>query len=82
MTVAAVVFDWGGTLTEPIVIDELDELWRVVARHVAPEREQEVAAHMARVEAECWARVSIDQKAFSLGQVLARCSEELGMDAI
>ncbi|HZN14258.1 MAG TPA: HAD family hydrolase [Acidimicrobiales bacterium] len=81
MTVDAIVFDWGGTLTLPITLDELDELWHVVARHIAPDREDEVAAHMARVEAECWARVNTDQKAFSLGALLERCSEELGMDA-
>src|SRR5207302_5666082 len=59
----------------------LDELWHVVARHIAPDREAEVAAHMERVEAECWERVNIDQKAFSLTELLERCSKELGMDA-
>ena len=80
MTVDAVIFDWGGTLTEPVLLDELSELWHVVARHIAPDREDEVAEHMERVEAECWARVNTDQRAFSLTELLERCSRELGMD--
>jgi putative hydrolase of the HAD superfamily len=79
--VDTVIFDWGGTLTEPVLLDELDELWRVVARHIAPDRVDEVAAHFTKVEAECWARVETDQRAFSLTELLERCSKELNMDA-
>jgi putative hydrolase of the HAD superfamily len=81
LTLGAVIFDWGGTLTMPISLDELDELWHVVARKIAPDREAEVAAHFEKVEAECWERVYTDQKAFSLTELLERCSVELGMDA-
>ena len=81
MAVEAVIFDWGGTLTEPISLDELDSLWQVVAHHIAPDREAEVAAHCRKVEDELWERVYIDQQAFSLTQLLERCSNELGMDA-
>ena len=81
MTVAAVIFDWGGTLTDPISLDELDSLWDVVAGHIAPDRKDEVAAHFRKVEDELWQRVYEDQRAFSLTQLLERCSAELQMDA-
>ena len=81
MTVTAVVVDWGGTLTEPIMLDELDSLWQVVAEKVAPDRAAEVASHFRRIEDECWARVETDQQAFSLTELLERGSHELGMDA-
>jgi putative hydrolase of the HAD superfamily len=79
--IRALIFDWGGTLTEPISLDELDSLWEVVAKHIAPDRADEVAAHFRRVEDELWERVYVDQQAFSLTQLLERCSAELQMDA-
>ena len=81
MSVHALIFDWGGTLTAPISLDELDSLWDVVAGHIAPDRKAEVAAHFHRVEDELWQRVYEDQQAFSLTQLLERCSAELHMDA-
>ena len=53
MTIRGVIFDWGGTLAEYASID-LEDLWRLAARHLAPEREAEVAARLA----ESWSPVT------------------------
>ncbi len=80
MTVTAVVFDWGGTLTDPLNFDELTDLWRLAARHISPEREDEVCARLEQIEEAFWSRVAVDQQAFSLSQILQQASRELGVD--
>ena len=80
MTIEAVVFDWGGTLTDPLNFDELEDLWRLAARHIAPDREDELCARLEQIENDLWAGIAVDQKAFSLGQILERASAELGVD--
>jgi putative hydrolase of the HAD superfamily len=75
----AVVFDWGGTLSVYVDIDMVD-MWRMAARHLAPEREEELCAKMVLVEAEAWARVAVDQHSFTLAQLLAQASEAVGLD--
>ena len=53
MTVEAVVFDWGGTLTPFSDVDLLD-LWRAAARVLAPERAEELASALAAAERAWW----------------------------
>ena len=53
MSVEAVVFDWGGTLTPYHHVDLFD-LWRVAAAVLAPGREDEVAAALVRAEQQWW----------------------------
>ena len=55
MTVEAVVFDWGGTLTPHHTVDLLD-LWRAAARVLAPDRVEEVATALAAAERRWWER--------------------------
>jgi len=55
MSVRAVVFDWGGTLTPFHSVDLLD-LWRVAARVLAPERSDELAEALVAAEREWWGR--------------------------
>ena len=79
MTVQAVIFDWGGTLSTFADIDMLD-MWRLAARHLAPEREEEVCARLVAVEAASWERIAVDQRSTTLSSLLRTASEELGLD--
>jgi putative hydrolase of the HAD superfamily len=75
----AVVFDWGGTLSHFAEVDMLD-MWRLAARHLAPDREDELCARLVAVEEAYWATTATTQRSATLGQLLARASEELGLD--
>ena len=44
--IEAVVFDWGGTLSIYADID-IEDMWRLAARHMAPDREDELCARGA-----------------------------------
>jgi putative hydrolase of the HAD superfamily len=79
MAVEAVVFDWGGTLSTLASVD-LADMWRLAARHLAPDREDEVMAKLAAVEAASFARIAVDQRATTLTSLLALASAELGLD--
>ena len=79
MTVDAVVFDWGGTLAIYAGI-EMADMWRLAARHLAPDREEEVCAGLAAVEEASWARIAVDQRSTTLASLLATASAELGLD--
>lgn len=78
-----VLFDWGGTLSVFVDI-EMEDMWRVAAKHVAagsdPLREDEIRARLVEVEAEAWAALAVDQRSFTLAQLLARASEALRLD--
>jgi putative hydrolase of the HAD superfamily len=79
MSVEAVVFDWGGTLSVWADVD-MEDMWRLAARHLAPEREEELTAKLVAVEAASFARISVDQTATTLSSLLALASAELGLD--
>lgn len=79
MTVEAVVFDWGGTLAVYAGI-EMAAMWRLAARHLAPDREDEVCARLAAVEEASWARIAVDQRSTTLASLLTTASAELGLD--
>ena len=53
MTVEAVLFDWGGTLSEHVPVDLLD-MWRAAARVLAPDDPEPVAAALLAAEQEWW----------------------------
>ena len=75
----AVIFDWGGTLSE-FVDAELVDAWRLAARHIDPEHEDEITERLLRVEAEFWATTSSHQRSATLADLMARAAEELGLD--
>jgi putative hydrolase of the HAD superfamily len=79
MGIDAVVFDWGGTLSVWAEVDMVD-MWRLAARHLAPDREDELTARLVAVEGESWARIAVDQRATTLSSLLALASAELGVD--
>jgi len=79
VTVEAVIFDWGGTLS--VFIDsELVDAWRLAARHLAPDREDELTARMVAVEAAFWATTSTHQRSATLADLLSAAARELQLD--
>jgi len=80
VAVDAVIFDWGGTLSI-FVEAELVDAWRMVARHLAPDREDEVTGALVAVEEEFWATTSTHQQSGTLAQLLAAATDRLGLDA-
>ena len=79
MTVEAVIFDWGGTLSEFVDL-ELVDAWRLAARHIDPAHADEVAARLVRVEADFWATTASHQRSATLADLLAKATAELGLD--
>lgn len=77
--IEAVVFDWGGTLATYADIEMID-MWRLAARHLAPDREDEVCARLVAVEEASWARIAVDQRSTTLSSLLAAASADLGLD--
>jgi putative hydrolase of the HAD superfamily len=77
--VRAVVFDWGGTLSE-FVKAELVDAWRLVARHLDPAREDEITSRLAQVEADFWATTASHQRSGTLTQLVNAAASALGMD--
>lgn len=79
MTVSAVVFDWGGTLSVFADID-LSDMWRLAARHLAPDAEDELCERLLAIEHASFARAHTDQRATALPEILAEASRALGLD--
>jgi putative hydrolase of the HAD superfamily len=79
LSVRAVVFDWGGTLSEYADMD-MEDMWRLAARQLDPEREDEVCARLVAVEEASWARIAVDQTSTTLSSLLTLASAELGLD--
>lgn len=79
MPFEAVIFDWGGTLTDLSNVDMAD-MWNAAARHLAPDRAADMAARLAAVEARSWSRIAVDQRSTRLADLLATASQELGLD--
>jgi len=75
----AVLFDWGGTLSD-FVSAELVDAWRLAARHLAPDREDEVTAALVEVERDFWCTVATHQRSTTLAALVAEASRRLGMD--
>lgn len=79
MPIEAVIFDWGGTLSVYADIDIAD-MWRLAARHLSPEREDELCERLVAVEEAFWRRTATDQRSFCLADLLAAASKEVGLD--
>jgi putative hydrolase of the HAD superfamily len=77
--IEAVIFDWGGTLSTLATLD-LADMWRLAARRLAPDREDEVCAQLTAVEAAAFERVRTDQRSSTLPDLLRAASAELGLD--
>ena len=78
MTVEAVVFDWGGTLTPFHDLDLLD-LWLAAARLLAPERADELAAALVGAEREWWAEAVRSGRSGTIDDVVAAATASTGL---
>jgi HAD superfamily hydrolase (TIGR01662 family) len=79
VTVEAVVFDWGGTLTPHHTVDLLD-LWRAAARVLAPGRVDEVARALAAAELRWWQDVGASGRSGTTADLLAAAAADTGLD--
>lgn len=79
MGLEAVIFDWGGTLSVWVDID-IEDMWRMAARHAAPEREEELVRELISVEARSWEHVYTDQRSTRLVDLLSEASRVVGVD--
>jgi HAD superfamily hydrolase (TIGR01549 family) len=82
MQIAAVVFDWGGTLSEYAEI-ELFDMWKLAAAHLSRETgraEAELTARLLAAELRYWEGVKSSQKTGRLQDILAAESRALGLD--
>jgi putative hydrolase of the HAD superfamily len=76
VTVRAVIFDWGGTLTPWHTIDH-QTLWRTVcAPHYPPGTAARVAAAICAAEQELWLAADTDATSATLAQVMERAGVE------
>jgi putative hydrolase of the HAD superfamily len=72
MTVRAVIFDWGGTLTPWHTIDHA-ALWQAVcALHYPPGQAEQVAAAICAAEQELWQAAGSASTSATLAQVMAK----------
>ena len=77
--VEAVIFDWGGTLSV-FVESELVDAWALAARHLAPDRADELTARLVDVEAAFWVTTASHQRSATLADLLAAATAELHLD--
>jgi putative hydrolase of the HAD superfamily len=71
VTVRAVIFDWGGTLTPWHAVD-LDRLWvQACAQHFPADRASSVAAAIRAAEAGFWVQCETDHRSATLEHVFA-----------
>jgi putative hydrolase of the HAD superfamily len=75
----AIIFDWGGTLSVWADVD-LEDMWRLAARHISAGQEEELIQELIAVEARTWARVSTDRRSARLAELLEAASQSLGVD--
>jgi putative hydrolase of the HAD superfamily len=78
VTVDAVLFDWGGTLTTFHNVDLIDA-WRVAADVLAPSRADEVAEALLEAEREVWKRTSTTMRSATTAEVLRAASDKVGL---
>jgi putative hydrolase of the HAD superfamily len=82
MSIEAVIFDWGGTLSQYADI-ELYDMWRLAAQHLARvtgRDEAELTARLLAAELRYWEGVKNSQRTGTLSEILAAESQALGLD--
>ncbi len=82
MTIRAVIFDWGGTLSRYADV-ELADMWQLASEHLAPHMPEDEASLMRRfgeIEMRFWARTATDQRSGTLAEIIAEATRALGVD--
>jgi putative hydrolase of the HAD superfamily len=70
VVVEAVIFDWGGTLTPWVTVDDR-VWWRVAARLVGPDDAERAGALLRAADAEMWRRSREEHRSATLAEVFA-----------
>ena len=84
MTIDAVIFDWGGTLTPWHTVD-LAEQWRAYARVVAPHDVDAAALSLATADERAWEAARLHQRSATFADVVAAAGvgyDERGVRAL
>jgi putative hydrolase of the HAD superfamily len=82
MTIRAVIFDWGGTLSHYADV-ELADMWQLAAEHLTPhlpEDEPTLVRRFGEIEERFWARTTTDQRSGTLADIIAEATAALGVD--
>jgi putative hydrolase of the HAD superfamily len=79
VTLTAVIFDWGGTLTPFHDVDLLD-LWRLAAPILAREHVAALTRALVRAEQQWWGEAARTGRSGTTTEVLAAVSASVGLD--
>jgi putative hydrolase of the HAD superfamily len=79
VSVAAVLLDWGGTIT-PSHDADLHDLWRLAAYEMAPAHATELTARLVAVERQWWWDAASHLRSGSAGEIMSIASASLGVD--
>ena len=80
MTVEAVLFDWGGTLSQYVPVDLLD-MWRAAARVLVPDDPEPVAAALLEAETHWWqTAVAAGDRSGTTEQLVRSVARETHLD--
>jgi putative hydrolase of the HAD superfamily len=78
--VQAVLFDWGGTLSQHVPVDLLD-MWRAAARVLAPEDPEPVAAALLAAEERWWQEsIAAGDRSGTTEQLVRSVAQEVDLD--
>lgn len=82
MSLEAVLFDWGGTLSVPVEVDLL-ATWRAAARVLAADDPEPVAAALLAAEDHWWqVRVRDGDRSGTTAELLRSVAAETGLDVL
>lgn len=74
----AVLFDWGGTLSDVVEINE--EAWRLAAQSLTPEREQEIVTKLVEANEAAWSLSASEHKSTRIHDLLGSVAAELELE--
>jgi putative hydrolase of the HAD superfamily len=78
VTLDAVLFDWGGTLTPVHSVDAL-EVWGTAAKVLCPDRVREGSDALLAAEREVWQRATTTMRSATTAEVFDAAASALGM---
>jgi amidase len=82
VSVEAVLFDWGGTLSVHVDVDLLD-MWRAAARHLAPDDPEPVAAALLAAEQRWWQEsVAVGDRSGTTEQLVRSVARDTSLDVV